>query len=288
MLLISSSLTAQDYIPMLQDGNKWGTQYCFFGECEGIYITQIIGEEIVNGKVYKALKNETCLLREENGVVYILNDDQSEDVYLDFTLEIGDSLFKEDLFDNCLVLDTSEDIDEIRIVDVQSQFILGEDRKVLYTAYYHDGVQFDLGGEEEIWIEGIGSTAGIGPGGIIFDLEVRLRCFTNNGETIKVDGHEITETDDACEETTAGVDEFDLSQISITPNPAHDKATLSLPLPINNARIKIFDINGRVFYEAPISAKSTPLDVSLLRSGLYFYQIYSKNQLLITKKLLVS
>lgn len=280
-------LVAQEYIPMLEDGNKWGVQTCFFGDCEDVFITQIIGEEIINGKTYKVVNGENCLVREENGVVYVLNEDLSEDVLLDFTLEIGDSFFIENILDNCLTLDFAEDRDELRVVAIDTQFILGEDRKVLYMDYYKDGVQFDLGGEEEIWIEGIGSTAAIGPAGIVIDIEVRLRCFTNNGETINISGNDIFDTEDECEGTTAGVDKFLINQISLSPIPVAETAIVTIPLEIQEARIVVFDVNGRHLFEEPVSAKNTLLDFSSMTNGLYFYQIYSKNKLLVTKKLLV-
>ena len=38
-LLFSIQSFSQEYIPMLQDGNKWGTQFCEFGDCDDIGIT---------------------------------------------------------------------------------------------------------------------------------------------------------------------------------------------------------------------------------------------------------
>ena len=286
-LLFSLTLTAQDYIPMLEVGNSWGVEACFFGDCEGVHIVEILGEEIINGKTYKVLNNETCLLREENGVVYVLNEDLSENVFLDFTLQIGDSFFLQDLEDNCLNGADTSMIDEFRITAIETQFILGQDRKVLYMDYYEDGIQFDMFGEEEIWIEGIGSTGGIGPEGFLWDLDIELRCFTNNGETIRIIDNEIFDTTEPCEESTAGVDEFLLNQINIAPNPVTEITTLAIPLEISEASIKVFDVNGKQLFEERITAKNTSLDFSSITSGLYFYQIYSKNELLITKKLLV-
>ena len=286
-LLFSLSLAAQNYIPMLQEGNKWGVEACFFGDCEGVNITEIIGENTVNGNIYKVVNNQNCLLREENGVVYVLNDDMSEDVFLDFTLEVGDSFFLEDLMDNCLTNAALSMIDEFRITAVETQFILGQDRKILYMDYYEDGVHFDLGGEEEIWIEGIGSTGGIGPEGFLWDLDIELRCFTNNGETIKIVDNEIFNSTEPCEESTAGIDEFLIHQIKLTPVPVAEIAMLTLPLEIPEAQIHVFDINGKHLFVKDISFKNTAIDFSAYASGLYFYQVYTENELLVSKKLLV-
>lgn len=274
---------------MLEEANNWGVEACFYGECEGVGVVEIIGEETINGKTYKVLNNETCLLREENGVVYVLNEDMSENVFLDFTLEIGDSFFLDGLQDNSFCFNGAEFsmIDEFRITAVETQFILGLDRKVLYMNYYENGVQWNLDGEEEIWIEGIGSSGGIGPRGFTWDLDLYLRCFTRNGETIKIRDNEIFDTEEECEATTAGVDEFLLSRIQIAPNPVSEIAILTIPLEISETSIKVFDANGKQLFEKDILAKNTFLDFSSIVSGLYFYQIYSKNELLITKKLLV-
>lgn len=289
-LLFSLSLVAQDYIPMLDEENDWGVQRCFYGNCGGVYIVQITGEQTINGKTYKQLNNESCLLREEDGVVYVLNDDETEDVFLDFTLEVGDSFFFDDLSDNYNCFNGAEwypEIDEFRITAVETQNILGQDRKVLYMDYYKNGIHWNLDGEEEIWIEGIGSSGGIGPRGFIWDVDLYTRCFTRNGETIEINDNEVFPTTEPCEETTAGVDEFLISQIILTPIPVAETAILTIPLEIVEARIKVFDVNGKQLFEKNISATNTSIDFSSTTSGLYFYQIYSKNELLVTKKLIV-
>lgn len=285
--LVSLFLTAQEYIPMLQEENKWGVDTCIFGDCNGVFIFEIIGEQTFNGKSYKVVNNESCLLREENGVVYILNEDMSEDVFLDFTLEVGDSFFLEDLKDNCLNAAATSMIDEFKITAVETQFILGQDRKILYMDYYEDGVHFDLGGEEEIWIEGIGSSGGIGPDGFLWDVDIELRCFTSNGETIKIIDNEIFDSTEPCVATIAGIDEFLIDQIIITPVPVAVTAIVSIPVEIPQKHIKIFDLNGKHVFEQPITEKNTSLDFSAIPSGMYFYQIYSKNEILLTKKLIV-
>jgi hypothetical protein len=271
---------------MLQNGNRWGTSFCSFGECSGISITEILGEETINGETYKIMGNNTCLMREENGIVYVLNEDQTEDVFIDFTLEIGDSYFTDSLQDNCLNMSFSN-TNEIRITDTQTINILGEDRKVLFMDYYDDGFQIDLDGQEEIWIEGIGSTQAIGPGGFAFDNDIFLNCFTNNGSTVRFSGNIITNNTSDCIETTAGVDEYLLNQINLSPMPVLEKANLKIPLEIIDPGVIIFDMNGEILYELKISKLNTELNFSSFSSGMYFYQIYSENKLIATKKLII-
>lgn len=67
------------------------------------------------------------------------------------------------LQDNCLNNFGLSFVDEFRVENIEIINILGEDRKVIYFDFYQNGNQEDLDGEEEIWIEGIGSTGAIGP-----------------------------------------------------------------------------------------------------------------------------
>ena len=282
VLLFSIQSFSQEYIPMLQDGNKWGVVFCSWGECGGVRITEIIGEEAINGKVYKQLNSETCLLREENGIVYVLNDDLSEDVLLDFTLEVGDSFFPDDIRDNCLNMQISLPV-EFRVVDIQTATILGEDRKVLYIDYFDNGSSLGFG---EVWIEGIGSTLAIGPGGWEFDNGQSVVCFTNNGQNVLVFDDMITETEDPCIKTF-GLSELVLDQIVLSPNPVSEISTLTIPLEIPTAQFRLFDLNGKKLLVEHISEKNTTIDFSSLQGGMYFYQIYSENEVIATKKLII-
>ncbi len=278
-LLFSIQSFSQEYIPMLQDGNEWGTQVCGVFDCFGFQLTEITGEETHNGLTYKVMGENSCLLREENGIVYVLNEDLSEDIFLDFTLEIGDIFNPAPIRDNCLNIDIAE-IEDFEVVDVQTVSILGFDRKVITLEYL-------IFQENEYWIEGIGSTKSIGPGGFIFDAGMKLHCFTNNGQTIIISGNTITETNEGCVAPPLSVDEFLLSQIKMTPNPVTEIGILTIPQEIVFPNIVVFDLNGKQLMEKEISEKNTSLDFSSLASGMYFYSIHAENELILTKKLLV-
>lgn len=117
------------------------------------------------------------------------------------------------------------------------------------------------------------------------DFEVNFQCFSNAIGIVAFDGNAIDESATTCE-ATAGVEEFLLNQINIAPNPVSEIATLTIPQEISNAQIRIFYLNGKKLFEQHISEENTAIDFSSLKTGMYFYQIYSENELILTKKFL--
>jgi hypothetical protein len=166
MALLVSIYSYSQFSPTLEEDHSWTrVSWSYWaGGYTGINNTTVLGEETINGKVYKIIyrNNEitNCRLREEDGIIYSYEESiNDEKIMINLNLEIGDVL-SEDYF--CLG-GGGGNIFEYRVIDVLTQFIAGIDRKVIIL----EG--FDLIGEPfgyfERWIEGIGSSNGLVPFG---------------------------------------------------------------------------------------------------------------------------
>lgn len=273
---------AQDFIPMLQEGNQWSIGYGDgFSNSYLSYDLTVDGEIVINGLTYKTLIRNSqpkCLLREENGVVYIydhiIND---EEVLLNFNLEIGD-IFDLNVFKNDLCFLTGSDIfEQLILIDVYTEFIAGEDRKVMeFEEVGTAGDPF----YKEYWIEGIGSTAGFAPGGYYYDFGTDLICFTKDGETTFFNNHNTCVYE-------LGIDDFNKNQSILSPNPVTHISVLQFTSEGLVDTVKIFDVSGRLVQEEKVTQDQIHINAMDYRSGLYFYQVYSKKQLLATEKFIV-
>jgi hypothetical protein len=286
-LLSVSFISAQPYLPMLQEGNAWSVDVYWsnFGGQYWIETQQISisGTIEINGETYHRMFNndgESCYVREENEKIYLFNDlNNSEFILYDFTLNVGNtfSLPHEDLY-TCTYGYGSYRFQNATVTNVSTQFIAGANRKV---------IEFDFTAPlfgQEIWIEGIGSIRGIAPGG---DFEAdgiqgtNLACFTQNGET--------TYFNDAtqCDNTTLNNPDNLKSRITLYPNPVKKTSILQFPAEAAIDRLKIYNLSGKLIRDEIISEKHFKINAMNYASGLYFYQVFSENKLLKTGKFIV-
>jgi len=182
---------AQDYLPMLNAENVWSTDIynapfdpgCNICGCCSFTVTQqvtVSGSVVVNGETYmRVLNNDgetSCLVREDNGLIYKYSDISEEEVlYYDFTLELGDVFILSQSEEYCGWEGFNNVVSGIEVINVSTQSIAGEDRKVIEFNFFNElGIQ-------ETWIEGIGSVLGFDPIGETIDITfgTALACFTN-------------------------------------------------------------------------------------------------------------
>lgn len=78
-----------------------------------------------------------------------------------------------------------------------------------------------------------------------------------------------------------GVDQFDLNNITLSPNPASNKLTMNSPLAEFDA-MQITDVQGR-FIENYNVTSSQQLDIANLPAGVYFLNLQLGNNT-VTKK----
>ncbi|SRX52837.1 T9SS type A sorting domain-containing protein [Aequorivita sp. CIP111184] len=81
--------------------------------------------------------------------------------------------------------------------------------------------------------------------------------------------------------------DFQKNKFQLYPNPAKDKLFLSTTSPVENLKIKIFNIEGKLLSNQTLALeKQTAIDVSNLSSGMYFLNIEDENGNTVTKKFL--
>jgi hypothetical protein len=266
--LTSSFSTAQPYISMLEEGNAWSVAY--FDVYQTTTYKQFnLGENIlINGIEYKTLLENwsplNCFVREENEKVFILHSSGEEKVLLDFNLIVGDIFVPE--YISCI----PGPYLELEVISVYTDFIAGEDRKV---------IELEDDFNSQLWIEGIGSNqGGIYIGESNLEGGSLLNCFSLNGETFLFNNA-----------TTCflGVDEYLKSRIILSPNPVSSTSILELPSALSIDRIIILDIHGRVIKNEILTKEYYTIDVIDYRSGMFFYQVFSNEKVIKTKQFIV-
>ena len=217
LALAATNLKAQDYEPIIQEGNEWHTLDVMVNPgfppndhyttlvhwisddtlVEGVRYTKVL--ETRNGEGTPRL---AALLREENGNVW--KRESSTDLLLyDFTAQVGDTVRFGD-FAESFVVDS-----------ISFEQIGGVDRKKIWF-----GLEYDITGEPyaiETWTEGIGSDMGLLFSGWYYVTGgyYRALCFHQNGELLWQNEYYGTCMIDA-------VEEMDISPISLYPNPTSD------------------------------------------------------------------
>ncbi|MCO6147801.1 sorbosone dehydrogenase family protein [Flavobacterium sp. NRK1] len=93
------------------------------------------------------------------------------------------------------------------------------------------------------------------------DFDGELYIAGNNGSVYKI-------TD-----TTAGLNEFENSQITIHPNPANDEIFIDIKNGITIGSATIFNMSGQLVMETEIRTNDTRIDTSKLQSGVYMLSL---------------
>ncbi len=98
-----------------------------------------------------------------------------------------------------------------------------------------------------------------------------------NPETIKRNGYKGNNTRDGFVELEpiAGVDELNaVSTINIFPNPSEGILTFKIPQVIQNAKVKIYSIDGKIIFSEETNLETTStFNLKHLKIGLYFLSI---------------
>ena len=217
LLLFAGEMTlrAQEYVPIIQDGNEWNTLLVITDNWPNYTYTNFVdwcsGDTIIEDVRYTKIMGTAngddprlfSLLREEEGKVWYRDLNHQTDILLyDFTANVGDTLFE-----SYLVVDS-----------ISIEHIGGVDRKK-----YWFGLEYEFTGEPyalETWIEGIGSDLGLLNSGSYYycGSYSRALCFHQNGELVWYNPEY-----GSC--TVTGVEEIK-EPIFIYPNPAKEMATI--------------------------------------------------------------
>lgn len=287
IVLFISNLSYSQFLPMLEEDHTWSVDIngSLFGE-DPWRITENIsvsGSTIINDKTYKTVTNDhiseiNCLVREENGIVFRYDETINDEfVMYDFTLEVGDTFtfFQQEMYCSIYGYIPSAAI-TVEVINTSIQFIAGENRKVIeFGDFFQD---------EETWIEGIGSIRGFDYIGIVWDIIdfTELVCFTNNVDTYFFNGAS------SCDNTTLEIEDVSVNSIVLYPNPVTNQSILNLPLETLVNHITIVDINGRIIKDEIINKDYYIINNMDFPSGLYFYSVFNKTELIKTNKFIIN
>lgn len=72
-----------------------------------------------------------------------------------------------------------------------------------------------------------------------------------------------------------GIDEIDLSEILIYPNPAIKEISLSLPENMDEVRLQLYDALGQEVLYTTLKKNESSLDISALANGIYLVKLYA-------------
>lgn len=262
LALAATNLKAQDYEPIIQEGNEWHTLDVIVSPgfppydhyttlvhwisddtlVEGVRYTKVL--ETRNGEGTPRL---AALLREENGNVW--KRESSTDLLLyDFTAQVGDTVRFGD-FAESFVVDS-----------ISFEQIGGVDRKKIWF-----GLEYDITGEPyaiETWTEGIGSDMGLLFSGWFYATGgyYQALCFHQNGELLWQNEYYGTCMVDA-------VDEMDISPISLYPNPTSDVVHIE---GVEAAEVLVYNSIGQLVKTLQNSNEISAAD---LPEGLYLLWI---------------
>jgi len=261
-LAVAGTAKAQDYEPIIQEGNEWHTLDVIVNPgfppnhhystlihwisddtlVEGVRYTKVL--ETRNGEGTPRL---AALLREENGNVW--KRESSTDLLLyDFTAQVGDTVRFGD-FAESFVVDS-----------ISFEQIGGVDRKKIWF-----GLEYDITGEPyaiETWTEGIGSDMGLLFSGWYYVTGgyYRALCFHQNGELLWQNEYYGTCMIDA-------VEEMDISPISLYPNPTSDVVHIE---GVEAAEVLVYNSIGQLVKTLQNSNEISAAD---LPEGLYLLWI---------------
>ena len=266
VLLMAGRVTmqAQEYLPIAQKGNEWHTFETGVWQINN-YVNWCSGDTLIEDARYMKIMGTVndsypifyTLLREEDGKVWERHLNTSVETLLyDFTASVGDTL----CFGhpgNCFVLDS------ISMVQIG-----GVDRRKFWFGLEYDGLGNPRA--KETWVEGIGSDYGLLWSGYygVYDGWHCLLCFHQYGELVWQNPEYNT-----CSYPYDAVEENKDSEITVYPNPGNN--TLNIRTALQNARIEIYDITGKLVYNQEITGNNTRINAEGWPSGAYVWKVYT-------------
>ena len=263
--MMAGKTQAQEYLPMVQEGNEWHTLFQGMALDKYNYVFSCSGDTLVEDVRYSKLIRTLdggepylfTLLREVDGKVwalYFLNNPEEFLLY-DFTANVGDNLVVGDFGTNYVV------------DSISTEHIGGLDRKKLWlvTNDYLGNPQV-----RETWIEGIGSNLGMpwsGWGVGVYDFYSRLLCFHQDGELVWQNPQF-----DGC--TYTAVEEIQGNEtVSFYPNPTNGIVNVEGH---DIIEVKVYNALGQLVKET----KENVIDLSGQNAGVYLMKITTPSGIL--------
>jgi hypothetical protein len=278
---INNNSSAQAYHPFKTDSATWTiVEYGFTIPLEtGTYHFGLAGDTVINGIDYTKIyinwgwlgsinpepvfnlqtANYYGAFREDASkkVWFYKDGTASEILYYDFSLNPGDTFCFD--YQPCGVF-----CHPVSLVD-----------STLIDGNYHRQIHFNYGGQEEIWIEGIGSAYDnwIGEWCFIGNILWTLNCYSEKG----IQKYGTCDYPTAVAEISTAIESFHLS-----PNPAGDRIYLTE----NTAEqmgFTVFNSCMKQIIKMNFSASAT-VNTSDFAAGIYFYTVKGRNGKQLTGK----
>ena len=254
------------------------------------YYVKFFGDTIINQfeylKIWETEEEDSTnwyqrgfIRSDSNGNVYIRNLINYEGLVYKFDVNPGDTFSVSNPFHFYDFVAEVEEVDQVYIEPAN------EYRKRIKITDYEG----NSWGEEEYWIEGIGSLAGILTSGFhLYSLtggvHDALCQWQNDSLVYSNPGFDfcfnIVSTPEISDKPIF---------IDINPNPLINKSQLVIKgLPDANYKLMINDIYGKNIYEYSIQQnKDILLDRRLFKSGLYIITLFDGNNIIARRKLIV-
>ena len=276
LLAMEGMAKAQDYEPIIQEGNEWHTLDVIVNpgfppnHHYSTLVHWISDDTLVDGVRYtKVLETRNgegtprlaTLLREEDGKVWKRKSATDILIY-DFTAQIGDTLRFGDF----------QEFDYWIVDSISIEQIGGVDRRKFWF-----GLEYDITGEPvaiETWTEGIGSDMGLLFSGwyYVSGGYYRALCFHQNGELLWQNDYYGTCMIDA-------VEEMDISPISLYPNPTSEVVHIE---GVEAAEVQVYNSFGQLV-KTVHDANDIP--VTDLLQGVYLLRIVDADGKVYTNKI---
>jgi hypothetical protein len=277
----------QDYKKMLTEENSW-----FYVEAFEVAYTfeyRTIGDTLLNEieykKVYYGFANDALynqpyfLIREDTvsrQVFFVPQSETTECLAYDFGMEVGDTASIPQ-FDN-----TSDTVDYI-LDSISVLSNIGSNNKVFYLSKIeHEESLYDT---HIIWIESVGSITGIENNcreWNIPEINTLICAYQNENQTFYYEPNSWFSSGPHNCSIFVGINDVHESAFKVSPNPVSDNLYI-IGLSENiQVKIEIIGLNGVKYLCKEIESNS--VNVSNLKTGLYFLNIYSNNRKLHSQK----
>ena len=271
-IVFSIQLNGQSFLELVEGNKNWRS---FILTAETKYTTRIsiCGDTTIQNKNYKKLNYSTGIyksaLREDNGKVYWIDNDQIEEILLyDFTLPVSDTFhYKINGTTTFQVLDS-----------ISTELLYGTERRVFH---------FDTGAQ---WIEGIGSTSQLLWIDLSFSIllyclkdEIPIYCLSD----IECENANFIECDFETEITEIEPN----ANWNIFPNPTNRYLNIELGGTNSLSRESIFEIHdvaGRLIKRVINRDRICSVDLGELPEGIYLLKMIRQGNPIEVEKIVVS
>jgi len=273
-LVLTVCSKSQEYIPFPLEGASWTNGYYqlvaigdwYDYELQQVSTFETSGDTAIDGMLYAKVTSDNAYfientqgtyvaaIRESEGRVFVIPaGDQTEKILYDFTLEAGELI-------NVFNLSQPNGTEvPMEVLSTSYLDFNGITRKV---------IEFEGGN----WIEGIGNDRGM-----FWEVSVNISDYWTYLECFTMDGASTFESADGNLGCTLSSFQEGKNEISIYPNPSN--GFIQIEGMIDFFAIEVFDQQGKLVVSKKDGKFKTGsgIDLSALKSGLFFLRIHSED-----------